>query len=159
MPSGRTHLRIEAVLLAAWAAAAVLCAYREWVGTAEIAGFIAAYLFSMFLLSPDLDLAKSDSYRRWGPLRWLWMPYATAFRHRRISHHPLFGPLTRIAYVGILALTALFVYVLVSRSTTPKLVIPIDLVLAVLIGLYLPNLTHILVDGLQSVWVRLRWRL
>ncbi len=159
MPSGRTHLRIEVVLLAVWTAAAALCAHREWVGTAEIGGFIAAYLFSMLLLSPDLDLAKSDSYRRWGPLRWLWMPYAAAFRHRRISHHPLFGPLTRIAYVWILALTALLVYAFVSRSATPRLVVPIDLVLAVLIGLYLPNLTHILVDGLQSVWVRLRWRL
>jgi len=159
MPSGRTHLRIEVVLLAVWAGAAALCADRGWVGTAEIAGFIAAYLFSMLLLSPDLDLAKSDSYRRWGPLRWLWMPYAAAFRHRRVSHHPLFGPLTRIAYVWILTLTALLVYAFVSRSATPSLVVPIDLVLAVLIGLYLPNLTHILVDGLQSAWVRLRWRL
>lgn len=156
MPSGRTHLRIEFVFLIVWGAAAVVCAQREWVGTAEIGGFIAAYVFSMLLLSPDLDLAKSDSYRRWGPLRWMWMPYAAAFRHRRVSHHLLFGPITRIAYVGILALAALLVYVLVSRSATPRLVAPVDLVLAVLIGLYLPNLTHIVVDGLQSLWVRLR---
>ena len=159
MPSGRTHLQIEVVLLAVWAAAGALCVHWEWVGTAEIAGFIVAYLFSMLLLSPDLDLAKSDSYRRWGPLRWVWAPYAAAFRHRRISHHPLFGPITRIAYVSILALTALLVYTFVSRSATPRLGASIDLVLAVLIGLYLPNLTHILVDGLQSVWVRLRRRL
>jgi uncharacterized metal-binding protein len=159
MPSGRTHLRIEFVFLIVWGAAAVPCAGWGWVGTAEIGGFIAAYVFSMLLLSPDLDLAKSDSYRRWGPLRWLWMPYAAAFRHRRVSHHLLFGPITRIAYVGILALAALLVYVLVSRSATPRLVAPVDLVLAVLIGLYLPNLTHIVVDGLQSLWVRLRCRL
>jgi uncharacterized metal-binding protein len=159
MPSGRTHLHIEAVLLAVWTAVAILCAHREWVGTVEIAGFIAAYLFSMLLLSPDLDLAKSDSTRRWGPLRWLWLPYAAAFRHRRISHHPLFGPLTRIAYVGILALTALFVYASATRNVAAKLVLPVNLVLAVLIGLYLPNLTHILVDGLQAAWVRLRRRL
>jgi uncharacterized metal-binding protein len=159
MPSGRTHLRIEAVLLAVWAAVAVLFAHRQWVGTAVIAGFTTAYLFSMLLLSPDLDLAKSDSTRRWGPLRWLWLPYAAAFRHRRVSHHPLFGPLTRIAYVGILALTVLFLCALVGGNAAPKLVLPVDLVLAVLIGLYLPNLTHILVDGLQAVWLRLRRQL
>jgi uncharacterized metal-binding protein len=159
MPSGRTHLHIETVLLAVLGAAAAVCARREWVGTPEIAGFIVAYLFSMLLLSPDLDLAKSDSYRRWGPLRWLWMPYAAAFRHRRISHHPLFGPITRIAYVAVIASVALLVYVLVSRSAAPQLVLPIELVFAILLGLYLPNLIHILVDGLQSAWDRLRGRL
>ncbi len=159
MPSGRTHLRIEAALLAVWAAVAVLCVHRGSVGTAEVAGFVAAYLFSMLLLSPDLDLAKSDSYRRWGPLRWLWAPYAAAFRHRRISHHPLFGPITRIAYVGVLALGALAIYSLAAHRVAPRLVLPTSLVFAVLIGLYLPNLIHILIDGLQSAWGRLRWRL
>ncbi len=159
MPSGRAHLRIEGLFLAVWAAIAVLCAQRGWVGTAEIAGFIASYLFSMLLLSPDLDLAKSDSYRRWGPLRWLWAPYAAAFRHRRVSHHPLFGPITRIAYVGILALAGLAIYAAARRRPVPQLVFPVKLVFSVLIGLYLPNLTHIVADALQSVWLRLRFRL
>ena len=159
MPSGRTHLRIEGLLLAAWTVIAVLCARHGWVGTAEIGGFVVSYLFSMLLLSPDLDLAKSDSYRRWGPLRWLWTPYAVAFRHRRVSHHPLFGPITRIAYVGILALAGLAIYAAARRRPVPQLVLPVKLVFAVLIGLYLPNLTHIVADGLQSVWVRLRFRL
>jgi len=159
MPSGRTHLRIECLLLAAWTAIAVLCARQGWVGTAEVGGFVVSYLFSMLLLSPDLDLAKSDSYRRWGPLRWLWTPYAVAFRHRRVSHHPLFGPITRIAYVGILALAGLAIYGAARRHPVPQLVLPVKLVFAVLIGLYLPNLTHIVADGLQSAWVRLRFRL
>jgi uncharacterized metal-binding protein len=159
MPSGRTHLRIEGVLLAVWGAAAVLCARLAWVSATEMAAFVVAYLFSMLLLSPDLDLAESDSYRRWGLLRWLWAPYASAFRHRRISHHPLFGPITRIAYVVAIALAALLVYVLVDRRAAPRLVLPMNVVFAVLIGLYLPNLSHILVDGLQSVWLRLRGRL
>ena len=156
MPSGRTHLRIEALLLIAWTAIAVLLARHGRTGTTEIGTFVASYLFSMLLLSPDLDLAKSDSYRRWGPLRWLWAPYAAAFRHRRVSHHPLFGPLTRIAYVGILCAVGLLVYLSVGRSAAPRVVIPARLVFAVLIGLYLPNLTHIVADGLQSIWVRLR---
>jgi len=145
--------------LVVWVAVGVLCARHGRVGSMELAGFIVAYLFSMLLLSPDLDLAKSDSYRRWGPLRRLWAPYAAAFRHRRVSHHPLFGPITRIAYVGLLALVGLLVYLLVSRAAAPQLTIPTNLVFAVLIGLYLPNLTHIFADGLQSIWVRLRARL
>ena len=152
-------MRIEGLLLAAWTVIAVLCARQGWVGTAEIGGFVVSYLFSMLLLSPDLDLAKSDSYRRWGPLRWLWTPYAVAFRHRRVSHHPLFGPITRIAYVGILTLAGLAIYAAARRRPVPQLVLPVKLVFAVLIGLYLPNLTHIVADGLQSVWVRLRFRL
>jgi uncharacterized metal-binding protein len=159
MPSGRTHLRIEVLLLAVWTAVGVLFARQDWIGPAELAGFIVAYLFSMLLLSPDLDLAKSDSYRRWGPLRWLWAPYAAAFRHRRVSHHPLFGPITRIAYVGLLALTGLLVYFLASRTAAPRITFPAKMIYAVLIGLYVPNLTHILADGTQSVWVRLRTRL
>lgn len=159
MPSGKAHLRIEAALLVVWTAGAVLCVQRGWAGPADVAGFVAAYLFSMLLLSPDLDLAESDSYRRWGPLRWLWTPYAVAFRHRRVSHHPLFGPITRIAYVGLLALAGVAIYGVARRRAVPQLVLPVKLVFAVLIGLYLPNLTHIVADGLQSVWIRLRWRL
>jgi uncharacterized metal-binding protein len=159
MPSGKAHLRIEAALLAVWTAGAVLSVQRGWAGPADVAGFVAAYLFSMLLLSPDLDLADSDAYRRWGPLRWLWTPYAAAFRHRRVSHHPIFGPITRIAYVGLLALAGVAIYGVARRRAVPQLVLPVKLVFAVLIGLYLPNLTHIVADGLQSAWIRLRRRL
>ncbi len=159
MPSGRTHLRIEIVCLVIWGAVAAVFGRWGWMEKGEIAGFIVAYLFSMLLLSPDLDLAKSDSYRRWGPLRWLWAPYAAAFRHRSVSHHPLFGPITRIAYVGLLALIGLLVYILVTHAAAPQLAAPLGLVLSVVIGLYLPNLTHITADGLQSLWGRVRGRL
>ena len=159
MPSGRTHLRIEAVLLVGWGALAVWFCARGWMGTDEIGAFVAAYLFSMLLLSPDLDLAKSDSYRRWGPLRWLWAPYAAAFKHRRISHHPPFGPISRIAYIGLIAFVGLFTYVLIRGGPAPRLVFPVDLSMAVLVGLYFPNLTHIALDGLQTLWIRRRSRL
>ena len=159
MPSGKVHLRIEAALLAVWGAGAVFGTHRGWLGSAALTGFLVAYVASMLLLSPDLDLARSDSYRRWGPLRFVWLPYATAFRHRRISHHPLFGPITRIGYVGLLAVLSLAAYGAVRRGATLRFVVPLDTALAVLVGLYLPNLTHIAADGLQSLWARWRGRL
>lgn len=67
----------------------------------DIAGFtigLAAYLFSGFWLSDDLD-TYSLSYKRWGWLRWLWWPYQKAVPHRSwISHGIGFGPIFRVAY-------------------------------------------------------------
>ncbi len=159
MPSGRTHLRIETVLLAGWTFVAAILVRGGWVDEPEMAAFVIGYLFSMLLLSPDLDLATSDATRRWGPLRWLWAPYAAAFRHRRLSHHPLFGPITRIAYVGLLAWGGFAVYTVAGRGVSPQLVLPGRMTLAVLVGLYLPNLIHIAADGLHSLRDRLHRRL
>ena len=100
MPSGRTHLKIEMIgLLIGTIAVAVLVVEGRidaWFGGI----FLSAYLFSSFFLSPDLDLHNSRATRRWGIARALWLPYSWVFRHRAVSHHLLFGPLTRIAYLG-----------------------------------------------------------
>ena len=48
----------------------------------------ATYLFSALLLSPDLDLARSDPHNRWGYPRVCWTPYAKLFRHHGLSHNP-----------------------------------------------------------------------
>jgi len=159
MPCGKSHLRIEGALLAVWLAGAVLVADRGWIGMAEIVGFVVGYVVSMLLLSPDLDLARTDSYRRWGPVAWIWAPYAAAFRHRRISHHPLFGPITRIGYLAAIGWIVLFAYGIATRNPARRLVLPVNLISAVLIGIYLPNLTHIAADGAQSAWSRVRRRL
>ena len=59
---------------------------------------LAAYLFSGFWLSDDLD-THSLAYKRWGWLRWLWWPYQKAVPHRSwISHGIGFGPIFRVAY-------------------------------------------------------------
>lgn len=58
----------------------------------------AAMLFGGLMFGPDLDI-QSRQYTRWGPLRFLWMPYKVIFRHRsRWSHGIIFGTLIRVVY-------------------------------------------------------------
>ena len=67
----------------------------------------AAFLLGGLWLSPDLDTCSRPS-RRWGPLALLWWPYRRVVRHRGwLSHTPLLGTLTRLLYLGALALMAL----------------------------------------------------
>jgi uncharacterized metal-binding protein len=58
----------------------------------------AAMLFGGLMFGPDLDI-QSRQYTRWGPLRFLWLPYKIIFRHRsRWSHGIVFGTLIRVVY-------------------------------------------------------------
>ena len=113
-------------------------------------GFLVSYLFSMFLLSPDLDLARSRAFRRWGILRFLWLPYARIFRHRGMSHRLILGPASRVVYLTAIAGAIGLVLSLLGVRLAPE--IPSwRILLAIGIGLYLPNLTHILTDRIDSL--------
>ncbi len=82
---------------------------------------VGAYMVSGLLFSPDLD-THSASYRRWGPIRWLWIPYQRMVPHRSwISHAIVIGPVLRILYLaGISALLSLAAFGLLN------LLVPID---------------------------------
>jgi len=148
MPSGRTHLCIE---LLAFVPSLVGCAAlwrNDVLGEGEVVAFGSAYLFSSLFLSPDLDLRGSAAARRWGAARALWSPYAAIFRHRGLSHHILLGPLTRIAYLGgVVTVPFWFVERVLARPLSlrsPRW----PLLGTLLVGLYLPNQIHSLVDSL-----------
>ena len=158
MPSGKTHLRIETLILVLWAGLSVLLVLREWITSSQALLFLGSYVFSMVLMSPDLDLSKSDAFCRWGVLRWIWLPYAWIFRHRQTSHHPLLGPLSRILYIGILVLAGTFIYLVGTGNLGPRLGLSIELVLPACLGLYLPNLEHILADRISTSCRRKRRR-
>ncbi len=52
------------------------------------------------MFSGDLDI-HSNQYRRWGWLRWLWLPYRRWFAHRSMwSHGFLVGTVVRLVYLG-----------------------------------------------------------
>jgi len=158
MPSGSTHLKIEGGLLFGWIALAGYLLSKGAIGADAVAAFAFAYSFSMLFLSPDLDLTTSKAFRRWGIVRWIWAPYARAFRHRRLSHHPIFGPLTRIVYLGaICALAGFGLFLALGRPL--RLAAPSALVLVgALLGLYVPNLTHVLADRVVSLLPKRRGR-
>jgi uncharacterized metal-binding protein len=94
MPSGKTHDLVTFMLVPPTFAAA-------WGLTGSVALSAAAtcaMLFGGLMFGPDLDI-QSRQYTRWGLLRFLWLPYKLAFRHRsRWSHGIVFGTLIRVVY-------------------------------------------------------------
>jgi len=104
MPNAATHDSLT-LLSGAGLAAGVWSISHDLVLTSTI---VTAHLISGLWFSPDLDLA-AGSYRRWGPFRALWLPYALLVPHRSwLSHSLIVGPLLRLLYFG--ALLAIFLW-------------------------------------------------
>ena len=150
MPSGKAHLKIELLVWGVCAVGAVFLNAKGTLSWTAGGSFLFAYLFSSLFLSPDLDLAQSRASRRWGIGRIVWFPYAAMCRHRRISHHLILGPLTRILYLGAIVIGLLYGFAhLAGRSVSfswPSW----RVVSAILVGFFLPNQLHIIVDRISS---------
>lgn len=96
MPSGQTHDRITL-----WSLPVVTGLTLASTQSGNLALIVSGgFLFSGLMFSPDLDL-KSLPFKRWGWLRWIWIPYQKAMRHRSIfSHGPLIGTTLRMLYLA-----------------------------------------------------------
>lgn len=102
MPSGQTHDRITLWSLPV-VAGGTFALTRSSSHTLLVAG---GFLFGGLMFGPDLDI-YSQHYRRWGWLRWIWLPYQKSIRHRSIfSHGPFLGSALRVLYL-VCCLTAL----------------------------------------------------
>lgn len=66
--------------------------------------FLVGGSIGTLFLSPDIDLRKSRASYRWGALSFLWEPYRALHPHRGASHTYLYGPLSRLVYLGIIVL-------------------------------------------------------
>jgi uncharacterized metal-binding protein len=170
MPSGKVHDRIAVVT-------SVAAAPAWWILTPHqnplaFAVTVAAYLFSGFYLSDDLD-TNSLAYKRWGWLRFLWWPYRKLVPHRSwISHGIGVGPLLRVVYFGVaLWATARGILWLLVRAGIPvnrdavlgglwhhglawTLAHP-DIALWIATGLVLGGLAHSLADTIVTTFKRL----
>lgn len=160
MPSGKTHLRIELFLLPVFVTLFYLFVDVSW---ADVALFAGAYLFSSLMLSPDLDLRHNQTRRRWRLLGFIWIPYTKIFKHRGVSHSVLFGTLTRLCYLGLIAVFiawGLSYFKLWSIPVAQLASSPIDLQLVGILvsGLWLPNILHTFVDHMHSILPRRRRR-
>ncbi|MDD5265264.1 MAG: DUF2227 family putative metal-binding protein [Candidatus Bipolaricaulis sp.] len=156
MPSGKAHLRIEVSFLAIWSGLGAYLILEGWGTWPLLAVFGVCYVASMALLSPDLDLVGSRPFKRWGPLRVLWWPYATVFRHRKLSHHWFFGPLTRVGYILAWVIVAGVAVGWISARDLEVRLPNGTLVAAIALGLYLPNATHIVADAIHTAAKRRR---
>lgn len=167
MPNGATHDQITLICLP-FVSGVALLATRSASVTLSLAG---SFLFSGLMFGPDLDI-YSVQFKRWGPLRWIWLPYQKGLRHRSwLSHGPIVGTAFRIFYLGLwillCAAIALLLCVLnrwvvwdwqnvtavrgglleVGTRYSWKL-------WASLVGLELGSMSHSLSDGLGSAWSR-----
>lgn len=141
MPSGPVHTSVN---LGALGLMGVLATPGKWWQWPEAWWFLGAYLFSTFFLSPDLDLWHSQSRRSWGALGILWLPYARLFRHRGLSHHWLWGPLSRVGYLALLALPLLALWPRFDPSWLSEMRRYGGWIL---LGIYIPHWLHIALDA------------
>ena len=63
---------------------------------------VSVYMFGGYMFSGDLDI-KSREFRRWGYLKFIWIPYQKLFEHRSVfTHGFILGTIIRILYVSII---------------------------------------------------------
>lgn len=117
MPSGRTH---DSITLWSLPLIAGLTFARTQSSSLTLC-VSSSYLFSGLMFGPDLDV-YSHQYKRWGLLRWIWLPYRRSMRHRSFwSHGPLVGTIVRIAYlliwVGLFSAVGILTGAIVAQFT------------------------------------------
>jgi uncharacterized metal-binding protein len=159
MASGKTHDWVTVALLpSVWLLAhwgfnlpfhqSLLVTIGAWIGG--------------FYLSPDLDTPSRPFYR-WGVLRWIWIPYQWAAKHRSpLSHGLLWASWLRLFYLtGMLALIYAGLRQLLAfwglRSALPPLLSAQQFLsvhqadfLMLGVGLWIGALIHIALDALTS---------
>lgn len=141
MADGKTHdraiwLTTPAVGLAAWAIAPTYAA-----------PVTIAHLWGGLLLSPDLD-TRSRPYKRWGLLRFFWLPYQKTMKHRGWSHALIFGTLGRVGYLLAPVLIAALL-----NGVSPEAIAMLAAehwrtLAAIGVGLELSAIVHLKLDGI-----------
>lgn len=156
MPSGRVHNLINIGAYSVLSAVALIGSRQNLLSLtpAQALTFTLGFAVGTFLLSPDLDLAEGrvDSKRHWGLLGVLWVPYGLLFSHRGLSHTWLIGPLTRLAYLALLAAIVVGLLGYVAPSVTlPRIPQPVspEVALPLIVGYYLSQWLHLIADGVR----------
>ncbi len=103
MPGFWGHTTANAVVLVG---TTMVMRWQGW-SWQDVMAVDAGIAVATFVLSPDMDLFRSESIKGWGVLRYLWLPYAKLAKHRDRLHLPVAGTLVRWLYV--MAILALFV--------------------------------------------------
>ena len=139
MASGRSHDR--AVYFATPIVGIVAASYSIELGIIAASSHGLAGIF----LSPDLDTV-SKPFKRWGVLKFLWIPYQKYIPHRSpLSHAPLLGSAIRLLYLAVLLLP---LWIIFPGLREIEWAITWEKAIAFLVGIELSALNHLLLDGL-----------
>ena len=142
----------------------------EVLGLQELSIATSGFFIGTFLLSPDLDLNHSKVNRNWGIFRFIWFPYALAFKHRGLSHHVIYGTFSRILYfIGLAFITIVLMHLFDTPEKLTSLSFLNDLFLFPEItdyleltntnflhcslffaGIYISDICHLFMDSLFS---------
>lgn len=146
MSSGRVHRAITIAATSAIACAGVASSQPK-IALAASAGCAFGVL-----IHPDLD---QESHAPW-----YWFVYAKLFKHRGSSHWPIFGTLTRLAYMAIplmLAWIMLEIWLAISGMVLPQWTVPgwtLELAAWWVLGLMVSDTLHWIADW--KVWTIFR---
>ena len=101
MPSGKIHDSVALIsVIPIYLAGNYLFKFNQ----PELYTLVLVSVFSQMMFGPDLD-AQSCQYKRWGLLKWIWLPYRKIFTHRsRFSHGIILGPIFRCIYLFIVCI-------------------------------------------------------
>ncbi|MCP5492031.1 MAG: DUF2227 family putative metal-binding protein [Chlamydiales bacterium] len=112
--------------------------------------FIAAFAYSTLFMNPDLDLAhqiKFLSIR--GVLTSPFRLYSKIFSHRGFSHSIVFGTLSRLLFLAVLALLCMWIYTQANPSLNGVWSFILNHqtpLLYAFSGIFLADLSHLALD-------------
>lgn len=158
MASGRTH---DVVNLLALPPAIY------YLQPSDFIAFTSGYLVGTFFLTPDNDIYLSKPNKRWKILRILWYPYTRIFKHRGVSHIPIYGTVFKIIYLLTIFFLLLFAlkhfldylypdkhFISISFSSLKEF-FSSPFVLSFFIGIVLAEMVHIFTDIIYSNFKKL----
>lgn len=121
---------------------------------------VSVYMFGGYMFSGDLDI-KSREFKRWGYLKFIWIPYQKIFEHRSIfTHGFILGPIIRILYVLIIPIiifSLLYSFSIVNISTLEMIKLSFNFVIKnkilffnIFLALFLGSGLHTITDLVYS---------
>ena len=158
MPNYSSHLICNFTILSA--ILLVLPLLDSEYTTTQATLFTLLYIIGTIWFNPDMD-TRSEGVKRCG---FICKPYRYFFnKHRGISHHPIWGVLTRIIYIFVIISAIYFLVIIIhhlflseiliiNMSLIPKYVITNyqNEILFALFGFTLSNHLHIVLDKVKS---------
>ncbi|MFA5249973.1 MAG: DUF2227 family putative metal-binding protein [Parachlamydiales bacterium] len=117
--------------------------------TKYLIAFALVFTYSSLFFHPDLDLAyKNRLFSLKGLLTLPFRPYSRLFSHRRFSHLPIIGALTRLIYLALLLSLLFGFFHLEKPSFTHDLWQYRDFFGYSFLAIVLADLGHLLLDWL-----------